>query len=89
MGAGDVLFLIRVLGRHGSKPIMHVCGVQVPGSGPWSDQETLLLLEALELYGDSWGQISEHVGNRSQASLEDPGMPPYPAFNPSVPLSCA
>ncbi|KAK9817370.1 hypothetical protein WJX74_007089 [Apatococcus lobatus] len=36
------------------------------GGGPWSDQETLLLLEGLELYGDSWGQISEHVGNRSQ-----------------------
>ena len=36
------------------------------GGAPWSDQETLLLMEGLELYGDSWGQVSEHVGNRSQ-----------------------
>jgi hypothetical protein len=33
----------------------------------WSDQETLLLLEGLELYGDNWAEIAEHVGTRSQA----------------------
>ncbi|KAK3247460.1 hypothetical protein CYMTET_43039 [Cymbomonas tetramitiformis] len=31
----------------------------------WSDQETLLLLEALEMYGDSsWQQVAEHVGTK-------------------------
>lgn len=35
-------------------------------SSGWSDQETLLLLEGLELYGDDWAQIAEHVGGRSQ-----------------------
>ena len=38
----------------------------VPDASGWSDQETLLLLEGMELYGDDWGKISEHVGGRSQ-----------------------
>ncbi|XP_060553884.1 SWI/SNF complex subunit SMARCC2-like isoform X2 [Ruditapes philippinarum] len=32
----------------------------------WTDQETLLLLEALELYKDDWNKVSEHVGSRTQ-----------------------
>jgi SWI/SNF related-matrix-associated actin-dependent regulator of chromatin subfamily C len=32
----------------------------------WSDQETLLLLEALELHGDHWVKIAEHVGSKSR-----------------------
>ena len=32
----------------------------------WSDQETLLLLEALELHKDQWGDIADHVGTKSQ-----------------------
>ncbi|VDO53256.1 unnamed protein product, partial [Schistosoma margrebowiei] len=32
----------------------------------WSDQETLLLLEALELYRDDWNKVAEHVGSRTQ-----------------------
>lgn len=35
--------------------------------GGWSDQETLLLLEALELYGDNWNEIAEHVATKSKA----------------------
>ncbi|KAL3695574.1 hypothetical protein R1sor_009650 [Riccia sorocarpa] len=35
--------------------------------GGWSDQETLLLLEALELYGDNWSEIAEHVATKSKA----------------------
>lgn len=38
----------------------------VPDASGWSDQETLLLLEGMELYGDDWGKVSEHVGGRSQ-----------------------
>ncbi|XP_072324217.1 SWI/SNF complex subunit SMARCC1 isoform X1 [Scyliorhinus torazame] len=32
----------------------------------WTDQETLLLLEALEMYKDDWNKVSEHVGSRTQ-----------------------
>lgn len=35
--------------------------------GGWSDQETLLLLEALELYGDNWNEIAEHVATKSKS----------------------
>lgn len=34
----------------------------------WTDMDTLLLLEGLELYGDNWAEISDHVGTKSQAS---------------------
>lgn len=33
----------------------------------WTDQETLLLLEALEIYNDCWNEIAEHVGTKSKA----------------------
>ncbi|XP_022773289.1 SWI/SNF complex subunit SWI3C isoform X2 [Durio zibethinus] len=33
----------------------------------WSDQETLLLLEAMEIYGENWNEIAEHVGAKSKA----------------------
>ncbi|KAG7274863.1 hypothetical protein CRUP_012347 [Coryphaenoides rupestris] len=41
------------------------------GKGPtsgreWNEQETLLLLEALEMYKDDWNKVSEHVGSRTQ-----------------------
>eukprot|EP00210_Caulerpa_lentillifera_P002940 g2807.t1 len=32
----------------------------------WTDQETLLLLEGIELYGDDWSEIAEHVCTKSQ-----------------------
>lgn len=32
----------------------------------WTEQETLLLLEALEVYNDDWNKVSEHVGSRTQ-----------------------
>ncbi|XP_057293184.1 SWI/SNF complex subunit SMARCC2-like isoform X2 [Hydractinia symbiolongicarpus] len=32
----------------------------------WTDQETLLLLEGLELHKDDWNKVSEHVGTRTQ-----------------------
>lgn len=32
----------------------------------WTEQETLLLLEALELYRDDWNKVCEHVGTRTQ-----------------------
>jgi len=35
--------------------------------GKWTDQETLLLLEALELYKENWNEIAEHVGTKTKA----------------------
>ncbi|CAG9832537.1 unnamed protein product [Diabrotica balteata] len=34
--------------------------------GDWTDQETLLLLEGLEMYKNDWNKVSDHVGSRSQ-----------------------
>ena len=47
----------------------------------WTDKETLLLLEGIEMYGDDWMQVAEHVGTRTreqcvswflQLPIEDP-----------------
>lgn len=33
---------------------------------PWSDAETLLLLEGLELFDENWNEVSDHVGTRTR-----------------------
>ncbi|XP_014665929.1 PREDICTED: SWI/SNF complex subunit SMARCC2-like [Priapulus caudatus] len=35
-------------------------------SRDWTDQETLMLLEGLEMFKDDWNKVSEHVGTRTQ-----------------------
>ncbi|KAJ1731917.1 SWI/SNF and RSC complex subunit Ssr2 [Coemansia biformis] len=56
-----------------------------PGSGDeWADQETLLLLEGIEMYDDDWNRIAEHVGTRSREEcvlhfLKLPIVDPYDA----------
>ncbi|KAE8716689.1 organ-specific protein S2-like [Hibiscus syriacus] len=35
--------------------------------GNWTDHETLLLLEALELYKENWNEIAEHVATKTKA----------------------
>ncbi|KAJ8260336.1 hypothetical protein GJAV_G00179780 [Gymnothorax javanicus] len=54
----------------------------------WTEQETLLLLEALEMYKDDWNKVSEHVGSRTQDEcilhflrlpIEDPYLEDSPA----------
>lgn len=35
-------------------------------SREWTEQETLLLLEGLEIYRDDWNKVCEHVGTRTQ-----------------------
>jgi len=49
----------------------------------WSDQETLLLLEGLEMYDEDWNLVAEHVGTRGreqcilhflQLPIEDPHL---------------
>lgn len=34
--------------------------------GDWSDQETLLLLEGIEMFDEDWLKVAEHVGTRSK-----------------------
>ncbi|XP_050230698.1 SWI/SNF complex subunit SWI3D isoform X2 [Mercurialis annua] len=42
---------------------------EAPGvsGGKWTDQETLLLLEALELFKENWNEIAEHVATKTKA----------------------
>ncbi|CAL5028989.1 unnamed protein product [Urochloa decumbens] len=58
---------------------------EVPGSGGsnWTDQETLLLLEALEIFkGKEWGEIAEHVATKTkeQCMLYFLQMPNFDSF---------
>ncbi|KAJ1982582.1 SWI/SNF and RSC complex subunit Ssr2 [Dimargaris xerosporica] len=48
---------------------------------PWTDEETLLLLEGIEMYDNDWFRIADHVGTRTreqciaqflQLPIEDP-----------------
>lgn len=32
----------------------------------WTDQETLLLLEGIEMFDENWAKVAEHVGTRSK-----------------------
>eukprot|EP00064_Thunnus_orientalis_P018884 superscaffoldBa00004502_g18992 len=41
-------------------------GKGVNSTREWTEQETLLLLEALEMFKDDWNKVSEHVGSRTQ-----------------------
>jgi SWI/SNF related-matrix-associated actin-dependent regulator of chromatin subfamily C len=57
---------------------------------PWTDSETLLLLEGLELFDDDWNSVSDHVGTRTreecilkflQLEIEDPYLEPDQSLN--------
>ncbi|KAG8062397.1 hypothetical protein GUJ93_ZPchr0003g17475 [Zizania palustris] len=41
-----------------------VCGAS---GTSWTDEETLLLLEALEIFGGKWTEIAEHVATKTKA----------------------
>ncbi|CAD5220336.1 unnamed protein product [Bursaphelenchus okinawaensis] len=46
-----------------------LAAMKLKGAAPgrdWDDQETLLLLEALEMYKDDWNRVADHVGSRTQ-----------------------
>ncbi|CAI5451379.1 unnamed protein product [Caenorhabditis angaria] len=59
--------------------------MQAKGAAPgkeWTDQETLLLLEALEMFKDDWNKVCDHVGTRTQTEcvmkfLQLPIQDPY------------
>ena len=67
----------------------------------WTEQETLLLLEGLEMFKDDWNKICEHVGSRTQDEcilhflrlpiedpyLEDPEQALGPLAYQPIPLS--
>uniref|UniRef100_A0A0N5BGB8 SWI/SNF complex subunit SMARCC2 n=1 Tax=Strongyloides papillosus TaxID=174720 RepID=A0A0N5BGB8_STREA len=49
--------------------IKAIANMKAKGALPgkeWTDQETLLLLEGLELYRDDWNKVADHVSTRSQ-----------------------
>merc|ERR1719273_458344 len=73
-------------------------------SRDWSEQETLLLLEGLEMFKDDWNKVCEHVGSRTQDEcilhflrlpIEDPYLeqPEHGALGPlayqPIPFSSA
>ncbi|KAI9254538.1 SWIRM domain-containing protein [Phascolomyces articulosus] len=54
----------------------------------WTDEETLLLLEAIETFDDDWNAIAEHVGSRTREQcimhfLQLPIEEPYVSSMPS------
>ncbi|KAJ3055384.1 hypothetical protein HK097_010660, partial [Rhizophlyctis rosea] len=51
--SGDFVKVVEQATKHGSDE-------------GWTDQEDLLLLEGLEMYGEDWGRVSEHVGTRGR-----------------------
>ncbi|ANB15713.1 Rsc8p [Sugiyamaella lignohabitans] len=55
---------------------------ELANGATWSDQEILLLLEAIEMYEDDWTAIAYHVGSRTKEScivkfLQMPIEDPY------------
>ncbi|XP_050546490.1 SWI/SNF complex subunit SMARCC2 isoform X2 [Daktulosphaira vitifoliae] len=62
----------------------------------WTEQETLLLLEGLEMYKDDWNKVCEHVGTRTQDEcilhflrlpIEDPYLEDFETGGAIGPLS--
>ncbi|KAI3413864.1 hypothetical protein GPALN_011339 [Globodera pallida] len=46
-----------------------LAAMKTKGAAPtrdWTSQETLLLLEGLEMFKDDWNQVADHVGTRTQ-----------------------
>lgn len=54
------------LDQYGKKPAALRNKTAASMTREWSDQETLLLLEGLEMYKDDWNKVCEHVGSRTQ-----------------------
>lgn len=40
----------------------------MPDEDKWTPSETLLLLEGLELFGEEWAAVAEHVGDKMPVS---------------------
>ncbi|KAK6131533.1 hypothetical protein DH2020_034740 [Rehmannia glutinosa] len=62
----------RFVAGHSSLDFLKVNSMKDYGDGDgdgdsWSDQETLLLLEGMQLHNENWNKIAEHVGSKSKA----------------------
>lgn len=73
-------------------PVVDSLSDQSHSLDPWSDQETLYLLEGIEMYGDQdWEQISRHVGTRTKEEcirhfIQMPIQDPYLNVSSSIRL---
>ncbi|AQK63319.1 SWI/SNF complex subunit SWI3D [Zea mays] len=47
--------------------LMDSAGVSGASGTSWTDEETLLLLEGLEIFGGKWAEIAEHVATKTKA----------------------
>uniref|UniRef100_A0A1B0DH08 Uncharacterized protein n=2 Tax=Phlebotomus papatasi TaxID=29031 RepID=A0A1B0DH08_PHLPP len=54
------------LDQYGKKPAAMRNKTAANMTREWTEQETLLLLEGLEMYKDDWNKVCEHVGSRTQ-----------------------
>ncbi|XP_030572011.1 SWI/SNF complex subunit SMARCC2 isoform X2 [Drosophila novamexicana] len=54
------------LDQYAKKPAAMKNRTAASMSREWTDQETLLLLEGLEMHKDDWNKVCEHVGTRTQ-----------------------
>ena len=54
------------LDQYGKKPAALKNRTAASMTREWNDQETLLLLEGLEMFKDDWNKVCEHVGSRTQ-----------------------
>lgn len=54
------------LDQYAKKPLAMKNKTAAGMAREWTEQETLLLLEGLEIYRDDWNKICEHVGTRTQ-----------------------
>lgn len=54
------------LDQYSKKPIAMKNKQAASMAREWTEQETLLLLEGLEMYRDDWNKVCEHVGSRTQ-----------------------
>jgi SWI/SNF related-matrix-associated actin-dependent regulator of chromatin subfamily C len=52
--------------QYGKKPAALKNKTAASLTREWTDQETLSLLEGLEMYKDDWNKVCEHVGSRTQ-----------------------
>ncbi|KAL2513143.1 SWI/SNF complex subunit SWI3C [Abeliophyllum distichum] len=60
----------RFIAGHSSLDFVKVSSIKDYGDvdgDDWSDQETLLLLEGMQLYNENWDKIALHVGTKSKA----------------------
>lgn len=54
------------LDQYSKKPVAMRNRTAASMTREWTEQETLLLLEGLEMYKDDWNKVCEHVGSRTQ-----------------------